>query len=56
MKQGVSSPHENEPTQATPPAEPYHAEVTVSITRILLLAGALKNAVESVVTFILKGR
>jgi hypothetical protein len=55
-KQGVLSPHTNEPMNETPPAAPYQSEVTVRITLVLLFAGAAKYFVESVVMLILKGR
>ena len=54
---GVSSPNVNEPTYESPPAIlPDHALVEVTITLVRLFKGALKNAVESVVTLILNGR
>jgi hypothetical protein len=46
-------PVENDPVAATPPALlPYQLYVVVNITLILLVAGAARYFVESVVIFI----
>jgi len=51
----VSSPQVNEPVYETPPTPVYHPLVGVTIILILLVSGAAKNTVESVVIINIKG-